>query len=118
MDSFIVDIDDMLKFLNKWSKKTNFQNDSTIKFGFSWCLNQIEEIEYTQNSWDVDCKKLLNKLMKTNKILKGERCVGEVSYDSDKKDITYKVDYRYCRDLGEDWDSDVWVDKVVKIKLK
>ncbi len=55
--------------------------------------------------------------MKTNKIIKGERCEGEVSYDSDKKDITYKVDYRYCREIGEDWDTDVWVDKIVKIKL-
>jgi hypothetical protein len=118
MDSFVIDIDDVLKFLNKWSKKTDFQNDSIIKFGFSWCLNQIEEIGHTQNSWDIDCKKLLNKLMKTNKIIKGERCEGEVSYNSDKKDITYKVDYRYCREIGEDWDTDVWVDKVVKIKLK
>ncbi len=117
MDIFIIDIDDMLKFLNKWSKKTNFQNNSEIKFGFSWCLNQIEEIEHTQNSWDIDCEKLLKKLMKTNKINKGERCTGVVSYNSDKKDITYKVDYKYCRDLGEDWDSDVWIDKVVKIKL-
>ena len=117
MDSFIVDIDDMLKFLNKWSKKTDFQNDSTIKFGFSWCLNQIEEIEHTQSSWEVDCESIVKKLMKTNKINKGERCTGVVSYNSDKKDITYKVDYRYCKDLGEDWDSDVWIDKVVKIKL-
>ncbi len=117
MDSFIVDIDDMLKFLNKWSKKTDFQNDSIIKFGFSWCLNQIEEIEHTQSSWEVDCESLVKKLMKTNKILKGERCRGEVSYNSDKKDITYKVDYRYCKCLGEDWDSDVWIDKIVKIKL-
>lgn len=117
MDTFIIKTDDMLKFLNKWSKKTNFQNNSEIKFGFSWCLNQIEEIEHTQNSWDIDCEKLLKKLMKTNKINKGERCTGVVSYNSDKKDITYKVDYRYCKDLGEDWDSDVWIDKVVKIKL-
>lgn len=90
-----------------------------VKFSFSWCLDEIEEIIHeTDSSYFVDCNTILKKLMKTNQINKGERCKGDVSWDTKKKPIVYKVDYTYCSQLGEDWDSDVWVDKVVKIKMK
>ena len=86
-------------------------------FEFSWCLNEIEEIIQDLDT-EEDCESILRKLMETNQIREGERCKGVVSWDNSKSPITYKVDYTYCSQLGEDWDSDVWVDKVVKIKLK
>lgn len=86
-------------------------------FEFSWCLDEVEYTEPDLNT-DDDCNTLLEKLMKTKQIKKGERCKGVVSWNENKKPIIYKVDYTYCSELGEDWDSDMWVDDVVKIELK
>lgn len=86
-------------------------------FEFSWCLNEIEEVIQDLDT-EEDCESILRKLMETNQIREGERCKGVVSWDNSKSPIEYKVDYTYCSQLGEDWDSDVWVDKVVKIKMK
>ena len=109
---------DMMKFINDFSKKVKFQYNPIKSFEFSWCLDDIEEINEDDNTYNEDCDYILKKLMKTKQISKGERCKGVVSWDETKSPREYKVDYTYCSDLGEDWDSDVWVDKVVKIKLK
>lgn len=85
-------------------------------FEFSWCLDEIEEIFEDENT-DDDCETILKKLMKTKQIAKGERCKGVVSWDESKSPIVYKVDYTYCSELGDDWDTDVWINDIVKIKL-
>lgn len=107
----------VIEFFNKLSKEVKFQYNHNKSFEFSWCLEDIEEINEDDNTWDEDCESILRKLMETNQIREGERCKGVVSWDNSKSPITYKVDYTYCSQLGEDWDDDVWVDKVVKIKL-
>ena len=108
----------VIEFLNNISKKIKFQYNPIKSFEFSWCLDDIEEINEDTNTYNEDCDYILKKLMKTNQISKGERCKGVVSWDDSKSPNEYKVDYTYCSQLGEDWDSDVWIDKIVKIKLK
>jgi len=107
----------VIEFFNKLSKEVKFQYNPNKSFEFSWCLDDIEEINEDDNTYNEDCDYILKKLMKTNQISKGERCKGVVSWDDSKSPITYKVDYTYCSQLGEDWDDDTWIDKVVKIKL-
>ena len=46
----------------------------------------------------------VERIVKEKKIRIGERCEGDISFDGDK----VIVEYKYCSEVGEDWDSDEW----------
>lgn len=53
----------------------------------------------------------LKKVLDENLISVGEKCEGSIEVD----DTDIRIEYRFCSELGEDWDSDVWEDDTIVI---
>ena len=86
-------------------------------FSFSYSLDEIEEISNTENITPEESEEIVLKLMKSDEIYIGERVEGSVEFDSTDYPIVYRVDYRYCSEVGEDWNDDVWEELEVEVQL-
>jgi hypothetical protein len=87
---------------------------------FSFSLDydsEIEEISHTENISEEESEEIVSKLINSDQIYIGERTEGVVEFDSDVHPIVYKVDYRYCSKVGEDWNDDVWEELEVEVQL-
>jgi len=60
-----------------------------------------------------ECTELLQSLLNHDKIIIGEKSEGNVMVD----DGLIYLDYRWCSDVGEDWDSDIWNDEFEHIPI-
>jgi len=86
------------------------------------------KIDMTDSSWDFeidsegewndmspqtdDCTEqegidLMEKIVSKGKIVLGEKSEGTMEVEND----VVILDYRWCSEVGEDWDSDVWNDE-------
>jgi hypothetical protein len=70
--------------------------------------NEIEEVSmYDEDIYtEGQMTDFINGLVRDHRIIVGERCEGSVNHDENTN--TLKVEYRYCSELGEDYDSDMW----------
>ena len=74
-------------------------------------------VDYDGNMEDLDLggnditedeiETLIKKVIDSGELILGERSTGLIEIFSNK--IVF--DYQYCEDVGEDWDSDVWVEE-------
>jgi len=86
-------------------------------FSFSYSLDEVEEISNNENISVEESEEIVLKLIESDEIYVGERVEGVVEFDSNDYPIVYKVDYRYCSEVGEDWNDDVWEELEVKVQL-
>ncbi len=86
-------------------------------FSFSYSLDEVEEISFNENISVEESEEIVLRLINSDEIYVGERVEGVVEFDSDVHPIVYKVDYRYCSEVGEDWNDDVWEDLEVEVQL-
>jgi hypothetical protein len=86
-----------------------------MEFDFSVGFDKkIEDISrYDENIPHEVYDEFLQKIIDKKKIIIGERSEGYIKV---KNDIV-KIDYRWCSNIGEDWNSDVWKDEVVEFPL-
>jgi hypothetical protein len=70
---------------------------------------EIEEVSmYGDNFTEEQMERFLNKIIEQKKIVIGERCEGNIYLSDDNGSIV--VEYKYCLNVGEDWDSDEWIE--------
>ena len=86
-------------------------------FSFSYSLGEVEEISNEENISIEESEEIVKKLMKSDEIYVGERTEGSVEFDTDVTPIVYNVDYRYCTEVGEVWNDDVWEESEVEVQL-
>ena len=100
---------------------TGFTEQTTIMVkSFSFSLDSdfdVEEISNMENITYDESEEIVNRLVKSDEIYVGERTEGSVTFDDSITPIVYNVDYRYCSELGEDWDSDKWEELDVNVQL-
>lgn len=56
---------------------------------------------------------ILQKVLDKNKLTIGERCEGTLTSRND----IIRIECRWCSDVGEDWNDDVWEDDVVEFPV-
>ncbi len=76
--------------------------------------NDVDVSLYDNNFDEDDIKGFLEKVIYDKLITVGERCEGSISVDHD----TINIEYRWCSDLGENWNDDIWVDEEIHIPRK
>jgi hypothetical protein len=86
-------------------------------FSFSYSLDEVEEISHNENISVEESEEIVLRLINSDEIYVGERVEGVVEFDSNDYPIVYKVDYRYCSEVGEDWNDDVWEELEVEVQL-
>jgi hypothetical protein len=86
-------------------------------FSFSYSLDEVEEISHNENISVEESEEIVLRLINSDEIYVGERTEGSVEFDSSDYPIVYKVDYRYCSEVGEDWNDDVWEELEVEVQL-
>ena len=75
-------------------------------FEFSYCLDEVEFIENTENITEEEGIEIVKKLMKSDEIYVGERTKGFVTFDDSVQPIVYDVNYEYCTEVGDDeWEE-------------
>lgn len=79
--------------------------------------NEIEEVSmYDEDMYsEQQMIDFIKGLVRDHRIVVGERCEGEVIHDTTTN--TLKVQYRYCTEVGEDWDEDMWETENVESAL-
>ena len=85
-----------------------------MNFDFS-VMNDGEVEDFTNycNYSDDECQRVLQTLVDRNLLTIGERSTGNVSIEND----VITMEYRWCSEVGEDWDSDVWEDEHEEIPV-
>jgi len=74
--------------------------------------NEIEEIVPWTDDHDEDSgENFINRIVREKKLIVGERSSGSVSVD----DHFIKVEYKWCSNVGEDWNDDTWNDEVLTL---
>ena len=86
-------------------------------FEFSYCLDEVEFVEYMENITEEESIEIVKKLMKSDEIYVGERTKGMVSFNDSVQPIVYDVNYEYYEGPGEDWGDDEWVVVVTQVQL-
>lgn len=76
---------------------------------------EIEDVSMYEPQSSEGVERFLQKIMEDDKIVIGERCEGSIEVDMKKRII--KIEYRWCSDVGEDWNDDVWNDESVKLSM-
>ena len=91
-------------YLYTISKQKNMKD---LSFEFTVDNNgEIEDILIYSETMEVDCRVLMNRVLKGKKLGLGEKSEGMCEVEDD----VVKLHYRVCTELGEDWDSDKWDD--------
>jgi len=87
-------------------------------YDISFSIGVDKDIEFISimdedkdNITENEITNLLKGLLLQNKIVVGERCEGDI--DITEEEIT--LTYRYCSELGEDYDTDVWDHETLKV---
>ena len=87
---------------------------------FSFSLDSdfdVEEITNMENITYDESDGIIFKLIEDHNINCGERTEGSVTFDDSVTPIIYNVDYRFCLEVGEDWNDDVWDEFEVNVQL-
>ena len=80
--------------------------DLVCDFSISSFDNEIEEVVmFDDNFTEEKMTSVIEEWVTDKKINIGERCEGSVFKESG----TLFVEYKYCTEVGEDWDDDKWV---------
>ena len=99
----------------------SISNHKTIKmkksFEFSYCLDEVEYIEDTENITESEGEDVVITLIENNKLSIGERTKGTISFDDSETPIVYKVNYEYCTRVGVDYYDDEWEEVEEEIQL-
>lgn len=92
-----------IRYLNHL-KQTNM--DIVCDFSVSGLDNEVEDICMYDDEICTEKKmtEFVERIVKEKKIRIGERCEGDISFDGDK----VIVEYKYCSQVGDDWDTDEW----------
>jgi hypothetical protein len=86
--------------------------DLISEFVISSIGNEVEDITmYDDVITEDKVKTFLEKLIGDKKIIIGEKCEGSIEMD----DTNIRIEYKWCSEVGEDWDSDVWEDEVLEL---
>lgn len=96
------------------------EQTTTMVKSFSFSLDsdyEVEEISNEENITYDESEEIVNRLVNSGEIYIGERTEGSVTFDDSVTPIVYNVDYRYCSELGEDWDTDKWEELDVHVQL-
>ena len=76
--------------------------------------NEIEDISlYSPLDSEKSLEKFLNRIIEEKKLRVGERCEGSIFVKDTERFDEIKIEYRWCSDVGEDWNDDVWNDKIL-----
>jgi len=75
--------------------------------------NEVEEVVMYDDDITTEDKvrTFLEKLIGDKKIIIGEKCEGSIEMD----DTNIRIEYKWCSEVGEDWDSDVWEDEILEL---
>lgn len=74
--------------------------------------NEIEEVvPWTGEFSEETGEGFINELLGRGKLIVGERCEGSVSISED----TIRIEYRWCSNVGEDWNTDEWIEEVLEM---
>jgi transcription initiation factor IIE alpha subunit len=93
-------------------------NDMIKSFSFSLDSEfDVEEISNMENITYDESNGIIFKLIEDHHINCGERTEGSVTFDDSVTPIIYNVDYRFCLEVGEDWNDDVWDEFEVNVQL-
>ncbi len=87
---------------------------------FSFSLDSefdVEEITNMENITYDESDSIIFKLIDGYHIDCGERTEGSVTFDDSVTPIIYNVDYRFCIEVGEDWNDDEWVEFEKNVKI-
>lgn len=97
------------------TNKINDMRELICDFSVNGLDNEIEDLTMYDdgNFTEERMTEVINGLIRDHKITVGERCEGTIEMESG----VFYVDYRYCSELGEDWDSDVWEDEMVDVTV-
>jgi hypothetical protein len=105
---------DYYLYIYTHNQNRNDMNDMDLisEFVISSIGNEVEDITiYDDNHTEDSIEKFLNKLIEEKKIIIGEKCEGTIEMD----DTNIRIEYKWCSEVGEDWDSDVWEDEVLEL---
>ena len=77
-------------------------------FSVSSIGNEIEEIVMydDENYTEEKIETFIKGLIDDDKLTIGERCEGSIEVDEEEKMVI--VEYRYCSEVGDDWNTDEW----------
>ena len=57
----------------------------------------------------------INKMIKEKQIVIGEKCEGSI-FSEDRNNVgVFIIEYKWCSEVGEDWDSDIWNDEQIEL---
>lgn len=75
---------------------------------------EIEDISRYNDEYPREvCQEVLQKLIDKKRIVIGEKTEGNLFIE----DGIITLDYKWCSEVGEDWDSDVWEEEREEIPL-
>ena len=73
---------------------------------------EIEDIvPWTDDVDEQGGEEFINRIIRERKLIVGERSEGSVSVD----DHLIRVEYKWCSNVGEDWNDDSWNDEVLEL---
>ena len=88
---------------------------------FNFSLDYELEVEYITERENItyeECEDVITKLIETHHLECGERTEGAITFDDSVTPIVYNLDYRYCLEVGEDWNDDEWVEMDVNVTIR
>ena len=71
----------------------------------------MENITYDES------EEVITKLIEGHKLECGERTEGSITFDDGVTPIVYNLDYRFCVEVGEDWNDDEWCELDINVTL-
>ena len=84
---------------------TEYSIDFSVDYDGNWEDIDIME-EDQENITEQEIIDLLKKVVDNRKLILGERSTGEIEV----KNGEIIFNYKYCTELGEDWNDDVWIE--------
>lgn len=88
---------------------------------FSFSLDSefdVEEISNMENITYDECGEVIFKLIDNYMMECGERTEGSITFDDSVTPIVYNLDYRFCIEVGEDWNDDDWCEMNVNVTIR
>ena len=84
-------------------------------FSVSGLDREIEEIVMydNENFTEEKMTEVVEKMVKEKMIKVGERCEGTIEVELG----VFYVEYKFCTEVGEDWDTDEWEEREFEINI-
>lgn len=87
---------------------------------FNFSLDYELEVEYISEMENItydECVEVITKLIESHHLDCGERTEGSITFDVSVTPIVYNLDYKFCLEVGEDWNDDEWVEFEKNVQL-